>query len=97
LGGGPRHRRWPPPVDLTAERALQEVLIAAAEARLLRSAHDLSDGGLAVALAECCMGGPWATSTFGAIIDLDAHAPDVSDDGFLSGRTAREPSSPAPR
>ena len=68
-----------------AERALQEVLIAAAEARLLRSAHDLSDGGLAVALAECCMGGPWATSTFGAIIDLDAHAPDVSDDGFLFG------------
>ncbi|MBK9547694.1 MAG: phosphoribosylformylglycinamidine synthase subunit PurL [Gemmatimonadetes bacterium] len=75
----------PPPVDLSAERALQEVLIAAAETRLLRSAHDLSDGGLAVALAECCMGGPWATSTFGAIIDLDAHAPDVSDDGFLFG------------
>jgi phosphoribosylformylglycinamidine synthase len=25
---------------------------------MLRSAHDISDGGLAVALAECCIGGP---------------------------------------
>ncbi|HEX3928820.1 MAG TPA: phosphoribosylformylglycinamidine synthase subunit PurL [Gemmatimonadales bacterium] len=75
----------PPPIDLVAERALQEVLIAAAEARLLRSAHDLSDGGLAVALAECCMGGPWATSTFGAEVDLANHADQVSDEGWLFG------------
>jgi phosphoribosylformylglycinamidine synthase len=39
---------------LDAERRLQELLVALADARLLRSAHDLSDGGLAVALAECC-------------------------------------------
>ena len=47
----------PPPVDLAAERALAEVLIAAAAGGLLAAAHDLSDGGLAVALAESCLRG----------------------------------------
>jgi phosphoribosylformylglycinamidine synthase II len=47
----------PPAVDLTAERALAEVLAAAAGDGLLTAAHDLSDGGLAVALAECCVAG----------------------------------------
>ncbi|MEO5799076.1 MAG: phosphoribosylformylglycinamidine synthase subunit PurL [Gemmatimonadales bacterium] len=75
----------PPSVDLSAERALQEILIAAATRRLLRSAHDLSDGGLAVALAECCIGGPWATTTFGADADLGQHADTVSDEGWLFG------------
>jgi phosphoribosylformylglycinamidine synthase len=64
---------------------LQEVLIGAAEERLLRSAHDLSDGGLAVALTECCIGGPWATESFGAEIDLSHHEPTVSDEGYLFG------------
>jgi phosphoribosylformylglycinamidine synthase len=43
----------PPRLDLAAERALHELMAAAADARVLRSAHDLADGGLAVALAEC--------------------------------------------
>jgi phosphoribosylformylglycinamidine synthase len=43
----------PPAVDLAAERALVECLAECAEARLLASAHDVSEGGLAVALAEC--------------------------------------------
>jgi phosphoribosylformylglycinamidine synthase len=47
----------PPAVDLAAERALAAVLTAAAEAGLLSAAHDLSDGGLAIALAECCLAG----------------------------------------
>jgi phosphoribosylformylglycinamidine synthase subunit PurL len=47
----------PPRLDLRQERALHELMAAAAAAGLLRSAHDLSDGGLAVALAECCFGG----------------------------------------
>src|SRR4029079_17502331 len=41
----------PPPVDLAAEQALGAVLRTAP----LRSAHDLSDGGLAQALVECCL------------------------------------------
>ncbi len=47
----------PPAVDLAAERALAEVLAAAAADGLLTAAHDVSDGGLAVALAECCLAG----------------------------------------
>jgi phosphoribosylformylglycinamidine synthase II len=45
----------PPAVDLEAERALAEVLVTAAGRGLLAGAHDLSDGGLAVALAEACL------------------------------------------
>ena len=43
-----------PAIDLEVERAVQAVCLEAAEAGLLSSAHDCSDGGLAVALAECC-------------------------------------------
>ncbi len=47
----------PPAVDLAAERALASLLITAGARGLLDSAHDLSDGGLAVALAESCLAG----------------------------------------
>ncbi len=47
----------PPAVDLAAERQLAAVLTEAAAAGLLGAAHDLSDGGLAIALAECCLSG----------------------------------------
>jgi phosphoribosylformylglycinamidine synthase subunit PurL len=47
----------PPAVDLAAERALAEALVTAAGAGLLAAAHDLSDGGLAAALAEACLAG----------------------------------------
>jgi phosphoribosylformylglycinamidine synthase len=47
----------PPAPDLDAERRLAGLLAAAAEAGLLSAAHDLSDGGLAVALAESCLRG----------------------------------------
>ncbi len=75
----------PPPVDLAAELALQHFLADAADAALLRSAHDLSDGGLSVALAECCIGGPWATASFGATIDLGHHGDNVPDTGWFFG------------
>jgi len=45
----------PPEVDLDAEERLAAVLAAAADAELLGGAHDLSEGGLAVALAESCL------------------------------------------
>jgi phosphoribosylformylglycinamidine synthase len=45
----------PPAPDLDAERRLAALLIAAAADGLLAAAHDLSDGGLAVALAESCL------------------------------------------
>ncbi len=46
-------RGVPPELDLEAERAVQQLVASLAEARLVSSAHDCSDGGLAVALAEC--------------------------------------------
>lgn len=46
----------PPSVNLRRERAIHELLPAAAADGLILSAHDSSEGGLAVALAECCFG-----------------------------------------
>jgi phosphoribosylformylglycinamidine synthase II len=43
-----------PVLDLELEKSVQEVCLRAAGSGLLRSAHDCSDGGLAIALAECC-------------------------------------------
>jgi len=43
-----------PKLNLEAELAVQRACLRAAQNGLLRSAHDCSDGGLAVALAECC-------------------------------------------
>ncbi len=48
----------PPSVDLDHEARLQRLLHAAVAQGALRTAHDVSDGGLAVALAECCFAGP---------------------------------------
>jgi phosphoribosylformylglycinamidine synthase II len=58
-----------PVLDLEAERAVQDACLRAAEAGLLRSAHDCSDGGLAVALAECCFSS-LNRNAFGADIDI---------------------------
>jgi len=51
LGGSP------PAVDLAAEQALAALLVSAGSQGLIEAAHDLSDGGLGVALAECCLAG----------------------------------------
>ncbi|MGA9116584.1 MAG: phosphoribosylformylglycinamidine synthase subunit PurL [Bacteroidota bacterium] len=59
-----------PPVELMAEKRLQQACLTAIRRGLVRSAHDCSEGGLAVALAECCILGE-----IGAVV---AHEP-----GFL--------------
>jgi phosphoribosylformylglycinamidine synthase len=41
-------------VNLEDERAVQNLVAAAIRDRLIQSAHDVSEGGLAVAVAECC-------------------------------------------
>jgi phosphoribosylformylglycinamidine synthase len=48
----------PPWIDLETEKRLHQVMLAAVRDRLLCSAHDVAEGGLAVALAECSFGGP---------------------------------------
>jgi phosphoribosylformylglycinamidine (FGAM) synthase-like enzyme len=55
-----RHRRLgqsPPPIDLEGEKALADLVVGLIEAGLVAIAHDVSDGGIAVALAEMAMAG----------------------------------------
>jgi phosphoribosylformylglycinamidine synthase len=73
----------PPRVDLAAERRLVDYLVAAAERGLLRSAHDCSQGGLGVALAEIAMGGPYDETGFGLDIDLTAYGLRLAADELL--------------
>jgi phosphoribosylformylglycinamidine synthase II len=47
----------PPQIDLDVEKKLLDTVLAAIQKGLVASAHDLSDGGLAVALAESCISG----------------------------------------
>ena len=47
---------YPPALDLEKEAALQKALIEMAQSELLESAHDCSDGGIAVTLAESAFG-----------------------------------------
>jgi phosphoribosylformylglycinamidine synthase len=59
-----------PRLDLERERAVQRAVLLAAEEGMLQSAHDCSDGGLAVALAECCFSSLGRESV-GASVELD--------------------------
>ena len=47
-----------PDIDLKFEVRLQDSVRDIIKAGLVKSAHDISDGGLAIALAECCIGDP---------------------------------------
>ena len=67
----------PPVVDLPAERRLIDLLVEGARHGLFHSAHDCSDGGLGVALAEIAMGGPYQETGFGVDVDLIGYAPSL--------------------
>ena len=58
----------PPKCDLQAERRLIDALLEAIQAGVVSSAHDCSDGGLAVALAESAMAS--REQRFSATVDL---------------------------
>jgi phosphoribosylformylglycinamidine synthase len=57
----------PPVLDLDKEKVLLDGVLGAIQAGLVASAHDVSDGGLAAALAECCISG-----SVGAAVELAA-------------------------
>src|SRR5215831_18231591 len=59
-------------VNLEEERALQSFISAVIHDRLVKSAHDLSEGGLAVALAECCYSNVHR-SAIGAEVNVPSH------------------------
>ena len=55
----------PPEIDLILEKQVQSFLRTIIKKNIINSAHDLGDGGLAVAISECCI-----SSGFGANIVL---------------------------
>src|SRR5512144_3180643 len=81
------HGGEPPQVDLAAERRLVTLLVAAAERGLIRSAHDCSDGGLGVTLAEVAMGGPYHASGFGLDLDLTGYGDPLAAHELLFSET----------
>ena len=75
-------RGVPPTLDLDRERALQGLVVRLAEQRLIRSADDCSDGGIAVTLAECC----FDSGGMGAEISIDST--EISSDPHLNDAAA---------
>ena len=63
-----REQGSPPYLNLDTEKALHDYLLKVIHEGLVQSAHDCSDGGLAVALAECCVSSPGVK--YGAVIKL---------------------------
>ncbi|MGB7284623.1 MAG: phosphoribosylformylglycinamidine synthase subunit PurL [Candidatus Acidiferrum sp.] len=60
----------PPAIDLAAEKRLIDCLIALASEGTVQSAHDVSDGGIALTLAESC----FVSAELGARVSLDEDA-----------------------
>jgi phosphoribosylformylglycinamidine synthase II len=73
-----------PRVDLDLEKKVQDILLRLADAMLLNSAHDCSDGGLAVAIAECCFSS-LGRDSIGA--DINIADSDLSTQALLFGET----------
>jgi len=59
-------------VNLEDERALQNFIAASIRSKLVKSAHDISEGGLAVALAECCYSNV-RRPAIGAEVEIPSH------------------------
>jgi len=85
----------PPAIDLAAEKRLIDCLIALASEGAVQSAHDLSDGGLAVTLAESCfaslsslVGAQHAAPMLGANVNL-SDEPSATEAALFNERGAR--------
>ena len=70
-----------PELDLDKEKKVQDACLAMIRAGIVKSAHDCSEGGLAVALAECCVASP---SHLGAKVRLDQS---MTADALLFGES----------
>jgi phosphoribosylformylglycinamidine synthase subunit PurL len=84
----------PPAVDLAAEKRLIDCLVALASDGSLQSAHDISDGGIAVTVAESCfaaspVGARQAVPALGAKVNLDADADAPAEHALFNERGAR--------
>jgi phosphoribosylformylglycinamidine synthase II len=77
-----------PTIDLNAEALLQSLAVTLADQRLLQSAHDCSDGGLVVAVAESAILGSLGYSDAGLITSMTrAQAPPPRWDATLFGES----------
>jgi len=54
----------PPQIDLEKEKKIQDIVLSAIQKNLIASAHDVSEGGIAVALAECLVSNKTSEETF---------------------------------
>jgi len=72
----------PPHLDLRLAQSVNRLCLELIRKKLLASAHDCSEGGLAVALAESCMSHPLAPK--GATLGIDST---VRNDAFLFGES----------
>ncbi len=73
-----------PQIDLALEKRVQDVCLKLAVAGMLYSAHDCSDGGLAVAIAESCFSS-LGRDMIGAKIDLESTG--LSNEALLFGES----------
>lgn len=78
-----REQGAPPMLSLETEKAVQQCVLALIRQGLVQSAHDCSDGGLAVALAECCLSSP--SPGLGAVVRLKPNG--LRRDGLLFGES----------
>ena len=79
----------PPPVHWTEERALLATLVEGCRQGLILAAHDVSDGGLAVTLAEMCLhgGALHGGLGLGATVQLPAYPDPLAREHYLFGET----------
>ncbi|MBI5682210.1 MAG: phosphoribosylformylglycinamidine synthase subunit PurL [Deltaproteobacteria bacterium] len=79
-----------PEINLDMEKNIQDACLQAINSGIIKSAHDLSEGGLAVALAECCISSP-ANGHIGAIVNfkstLQTPNSELRTDSLLFGET----------
>jgi phosphoribosylformylglycinamidine synthase len=73
-----------PQLDLALEKQVQDTLLRLADEMLIHSAHDCSDGGLAVAIAESCFSS-LGRDAIGAEIELNANG--LSPEALLFGES----------
>ncbi|HMI83558.1 MAG TPA: phosphoribosylformylglycinamidine synthase subunit PurL [Polyangiaceae bacterium] len=76
-----------PPLDLEMERKVQSLALELARGGLVSSMHDISDGGLATALVECCVAAPPP----GRLVGVDVSLPAVAG-GHVAALFSEEPS-----
>ncbi len=75
-------RGLPPRIDLDTEKKVQHACRDAIAGGIIKSAHDVSEGGLAVALAEACLS---PSTPVGATVELQGG--DIREDALLFGES----------